>query len=103
MRLYILDAEHRPIPVFFDDPRFTAQFGDSNARRVASTQIGPYTVSTVFLSIDHAWCGGEPVLFETLVFRCGWEAGDWGRRYHTWEEAAAGHAAICEKVRAVQQ
>ena len=56
-------------------------------------------VSTVFLGIDHAFMGGPPQLFETMIFRKG-KAGEadgqeqW--RWHTWEEAETAHWALCD-------
>lgn len=37
-------------------------------RIVKQEQLGKYWISTVFLPIDHAWGGGPPVLWETMVF-----------------------------------
>lgn len=66
-------------------------------RRVASDQIGPSRISTVFLTIDHQFGEGPPLLFETMVF--GGQLDDETERYSTWDEAVAGHAAMCERVR----
>ena len=54
----------------------------------------------VFLGLDHQYGEGPPVLFETMVF--GGELDQEQVRYHTWEEAAAGHAAMVERVKAAQ-
>ena len=68
-------------------------------RRVAGqTEVGGpgaggCRVSTVFLMFDHAFLpGSPPVLFETMVF--GGPHDQDQRRYHTWDEAAAGHAEV---------
>ncbi|HEY4383371.1 MAG TPA: hypothetical protein VGN34_02695 [Ktedonobacteraceae bacterium] len=51
-------------------------------------------VSTVFIGLDHNFRGGDPLLFETMIFNdredlhC--------NRYHTWGEAEAGHAEAVE-------
>jgi len=59
-------------------------------RCVAKTELpNKVTVSTVFLALDHAFDGGEPILFETMIF--GGEHDDFQERYHTWEEAEEGH------------
>lgn len=56
-------------------------------------------VSTVFLAINHSHTlTGPPVLFETMVF--GGPLGGEQDRYHTWDEAVAGHAAMLARVRA---
>ena len=85
---------------------------DIEYKRVASTDIGPYWVSTVWLGIDHNWLGdGPPIIFETMVFSKG-ERDDPGYhglhdmdmdRYATEEEALAGHEAMCLMVRATLQ
>jgi hypothetical protein len=57
-------------------------------------------VSTVFLGFDHGWFHAKqttPVLFETTVF--GGDFDGTARRWTSWEEAEAGHAAILELVR----
>jgi len=71
------------------------QFETSN-RIVEETQIGDVKVSTVFLGIDHAFIGGEPLLFETMIF--GGEEDGYQNRYSTWDEAVKGHQFACEKV-----
>lgn len=67
-------------------------------RIVARTSVAPgLLISTVFLGLDHAFGGGEPVLFETMVF-----GGDWAEqeqeRYSTIDEARRGHARMVTKV-----
>jgi len=69
-------------------------FEDLDNRRVAKTVIGDQTVYTTFLGIDHAFGGGTPVLFETMVFP---ECDEW-ERYCTWEEAEVGHRAMVNKL-----
>lgn len=58
-------------------------------RRVAWTEFPGVNVSTVFLGLDHAFGGGTPVLFETMIF--GGEHDQYQERYHTLEEAMLGH------------
>ena len=55
--------------------------------------IGWVRVSTVFLGIDHNWGGGEPLLFETMVFG-GPLDGEICLRYPTWDRAENGHHRI---------
>ena len=71
-------------------------------RHVDLTQIGPLTVSTVFLGLDHSFGEGEPLLFETMIF--GAHAEDeavegYQDRYPSWAEA--GHARAVEVARQV--
>lgn len=59
---------------------------------------GSAYVSTVFLSTDHAFGLGRPVLFETLVFWDGHQLDQECKRYCTWDEAAEGHKAMTDRV-----
>lgn len=60
-------------------------------RQVASTDVTEgVRVSTVFLGMDHAFGGGPPLLFETMIFGGPHAHDQW--RYSTWEEAEKGHA-----------
>ena len=81
--------------------RWAAWFETSaDARRVAGTDVGTARVSTVFLGIDHAFGDGPPILYETMVF--GGPMDQTQDRYHTKEEALAGHEAMVERVKASQ-
>lgn len=64
--------------------------------RVARTEIGDITISTVFLGLDHNHDGPPPLVFETMVF--GGPMNDWCERYSTWEEAEKGHQEVVDKV-----
>ena len=66
---------------------------DSETRFVARHEHDGHTYSTVFLALDHNFGGGKPILYETLVFPEGSLSEVWGTRYHTREEALAGHFA----------
>jgi len=59
-------------------------------RVVGKDQIGDSKVSTVFIGIGH--------MFETMVF--GGELDGEQECYETMDEAKAGHAAMCARVRA---
>lgn len=63
-------------------------------RRVARAELKnpDVLISTIFLGWDHSFGrGGDPVLFETMVFGRE-DMEDYQRRYTTVEEARAGHA-----------
>jgi hypothetical protein len=70
---------------------------EKSDRIVAKTDTPNGKVSTVFLGLNHNWGDGPPLLFETMVFG-GTLDGDMDR-YSTYEQAEAGHAAMCERVR----
>ena len=67
-------------------------------QRVAATEIGDATVSTVWLGLDHSFSDqGPPVIFETMIFGGEWD--NWGWRYATEAGAKAGHERIVQAVR----
>lgn len=85
---------------------------DEAYRRVASTTVGPYLVSTVWLGVDHGHgAPGGPVAFETMVFAADTTIGTVGeavvdldcRRYRTEAEARAGHDETVALVHATYQ
>lgn len=98
MTSWILEG-HTPKEVSWEEYKaFCAKQEDGKMgwRRVAwsGTDDG-VNVSTVFLTIDHAFGNEPPILFESMIFG-GEHDGDQDR-YHTWDEAVAGHKAMCEK------
>jgi hypothetical protein len=82
-----------PVKCSFYECGLQLQLAD---RRVAFTDMGTYSVSTVFLGIDHNFGGGPPLLFETMVFHTGIDEAEDApvQRYSTWEQAEAGHNEI---------
>lgn len=88
---YRLDANRIPIPCF--NIMEWAEYFQEADRRVARDECEQYVVSTVFLGLDHNYFGGDPILFETMVFLPEGESGDMDR-YHTWADALAGHERI---------
>lgn len=84
-RYFILDGHE---PVACDLMTWCNWFETAN-RHVRLTEQGDVRISTVFLGLDHAWGGGRPELFETMVF--GFAGGNDMERYATWDEADAGH------------
>jgi hypothetical protein len=95
---YILDAEHRPVPVPL--MQWAEWFEDITNRLVDYTEITSEThVSTVFLGLDHRFSGnGPPILFETMIFGGPLDQEQW--RYASWDDAEAGHKAAVRKARA---
>lgn len=65
-RFYILDADGNPVRV--PDALTWGRWFEKAERHVAWTEIGEWTVSTVFLGLDHNYADeGPPVLFETMI------------------------------------
>jgi hypothetical protein len=86
-----------------------ARWYETADRVVGKTQVGPLTVSTVFLGLDHGW-GKRSRFFETMVFGDRTKMvelvpgkkrlfrstpGNYEVRYETWAEAEAGHQTAC--------
>ena len=68
--------------------------------RVALTEVGDVSVSTVWLGIDHRFGEGPPLIFETLVLTDADHPLDQaGERYATEAEAVAGHERWVAEVR----
>jgi hypothetical protein len=93
MNQYYILVNTRPITVGYIE--WTIWFQAAN-RRVAETEVGCRTVSTVFLGLDHQYTkGGPPLLFETIVFpEC-----DICERYSTWNDAEQGHDRLVQQLR----
>lgn len=69
-----------------------------DVRRIAKTEIGDVTVSTVFLGLDHSYDGGPPMIFETMVF--GGPFDQWQDLCSTYDQAEAMHekaVAFCKE------
>jgi hypothetical protein len=87
-RWYKLDGD-TPVPV-------SAEEVDWSNRWHIKTTVNDCTVSTVFISLDHSFGDGPPLLFETLVF--GGPLADEGERYSTKAEAEEGHTKWVKRV-----
>lgn len=109
-RYYKLDANHAVVEAK-DVIDWGLFFEKTDQRIVKQEQLGEYWVSTVFLGLDHSFGPGPPVLFETMVFvdkepdeiNDGFgskrKSIDGQERYCTWDEALAGHEAVCTRLR----
>ncbi len=96
---YILDNKE-PVLVEDNTEGMTqwAEWLATADRSVNTTKINDdITVSTVFLGLDHGM-GGEPLLFETMVFRN--KSGCEMDRCSTWEGAEKMHDKMVEEVKA---
>lgn len=93
------DKEGRPL----DQMSAWQLLEDWDYKRVDSTDVGPYWVSTVWLGLDHRFAGdGPPLIFETMVFLKG-ERDDPEHvglqdidvvRYSSLQQAQEGHQAM---------
>lgn len=66
---------------------------------------GGWSVSTVWLGLDHAFGDGPPRIFETMVFGIAVEGepDNYCRRYTTEAEAEAGHEEVVAMARAAEE
>ena len=97
---YLLNKDHT-IKVVDDVLEWGREF-ETLDRVVKQEELeNGYKVSTVFLGVDYNFAPtGEPILFESMVFKINDK--DRGRnydmnRYHTWDEAVAGHKKMVRK------
>lgn len=93
MNRYILDGK---TPVRCDDLATWAKWLGKAERHVAkSGDPDKVWVSTVFLGLDHNYfgAGGQPILFETMIF--GGEHDQHQTRCSTWTEAEKMHKNAC--------
>lgn len=67
--------------------------------RIRSRTIGELWISTVFLGLDHSFMGGDPMLFETIIFKNGEQYGNCDR-CSTHREALKQHQAALKQVKA---
>lgn len=88
MKNYILNEKREVIEAGFI--AWAHFFEDASKRIVGRDNIGPWSVSTVFVGGVH-----EEVLFETMEFPAQEELA----RLSTWEAAAAYHELICNTAR----
>ena len=73
-------------------------FGSLEAKRVALDRLpNGYSVSTVWMGLDHNFGAGRPLIFETMVFSDGLTGDVDCDRYSTEAEAMAGHAVMVAK------
>jgi hypothetical protein len=99
---YILDEEGEPVAVDFMTWAEWFKAGDKTRVVLQDHPTRDVLVSTVFLSLDHQWGQGPPVLWETMIF--GGPFSQFQERYTSRLDALRGHAlalALVELYRAV--
>lgn len=86
---------------------WVATHSDPDYRIVAQHYVRGWMISTIWLGVDHRFImSGAPVIFETMIFPPGDEAGgrgamseDYMERYSTEDAAQAGHDRALSWVR----
>lgn len=93
---YILDESGDPVQC--SDFLIWAAWWERTDRTLSKSILPDgVEVSTVFMGLDHQWGDGPPLLWETMVF-----GGPYDQeqvRYHTRQQALAGHAQMVARVR----
>lgn len=109
---YTLDEHGEPEPCEDLDEwgRWFQRSRDDGSRTVAVDHVGPWTVSTVFIGMNHDpfsyISGTPPILWETMIFSQFEDLDDpfdgmqW--RYTSKPDALAGHEDIVRRLRAGQ-
>lgn len=102
---YILDGKTpKPAETLME----WAKWFETADRHVAVDMVGDFRVSTIFLGLDFCFGSGEPLLFETMVFRGDDGTDLWSDRRlvqkccSTWDEAEAMHKRGCDYAREQQ-
>jgi len=93
---YILDKDNKPIEAH---PLVYIDWIHNNPSRKAVKQelIGDVRVSTVFLGLNHSYEGGDPVLWETMVFEGDYDG--YQERYTSYEDALRNHEFVVEMIK----
>jgi len=92
---WILDDDGEPQAV--EDVLTWALWFETHDRRVLRDAVRRgVAISTVFLALDHAWMGGPPVLWESMIF--GGVFDGWQERYTSRLDALRGHARLIAMV-----
>lgn len=78
-------------------------------KRIATTHVGRWWISTVWMGLDHGFSGflpGQPhipMIFETMVFDRDSAVVEWEmRRYSTEEQARQGHEEMVQLVQTLE-
>ena len=90
---YVLDEQKKVVPTD-DVMEWGTCFEDKDRCRVALSEEGDISVSTVFLGLDHQYGDGPLLIFETMIFGGENDEAQW--RCSTWEEAVAQHLVACD-------
>lgn len=81
--------------------KFLNQYRNPENRIIEKTELDEdVEVSTVFLGLNHAFCDGPPIVFETMIFGGQFHEMMW--RYSTLEQAQQGHWEIVDCLRKFQ-
>lgn len=86
------DRQRKPISAM----QANKLLGDRAYKTVGRHEQDGYTVSTVWLGLDHNYGGGEPLIFETMIFGPDSMADLYAERYSSEAAALVGHRRAVE-------
>lgn len=93
---YMFDQKTKKVTVC-DDLLEWVKYMETADRIVAKDKVEETTVLTVFLGINQNWGGGDPILFQTMIF--GGEFNKFQEQHTSYEEALKGHKRALKKVK----
>jgi hypothetical protein len=100
---YILDEKGKPIPEENYQKWSQWMFENESNRRVASTIISTFEISTIFLGVNHSpaiqFDSKYPILFETAILDYPAKKSRVFARYRTKTEALRGHRKAENEIR----
>jgi len=99
---YLLNDDHSITPCSPEEwENQVKEMFKNKTKHVNEELVNGNRVSTVWLGLDHNHFGGEPLLFETMIFN---SSGDdiYCERYSSWDEAVEGHKKAVQCVLDVQ-
>lgn len=98
---YSLDENNQPYPVTTEEMIENSSFREKLVVKQETVILSDlnYRVSTVFLSLDHNWGDGLPVLWETMIFTNDLNLNQYQERYTSYADALARHNQICDSLR----
>lgn len=98
---YYLNEDHTYRPCSFVE--WAEQFENlRGSKHVANDIVNGNRISTIWLGLDHNFLrgtfGGDPLVFETMVFTEEVGGSKYCERHSTWDEAVEGHSRAIEWV-----
>lgn len=87
--------------------RWSILFSDRRYQVVKQTEVGSFTISTVWLGIDHGFGRSEkPIIFETMIFNHDKDDRDFlheQHRYASLDSALAHHEELVVQARLLEE
>lgn len=97
---YKLDDNNQPVECVDQEDYAQWQMISEHKLLLRNTRFNnnKIEVSTVFLGLNHCYMGGNPILWETMIFAEDLPLHQGMDRYRSYESAIKGHYAMCQIV-----